>query len=127
MPIGMHKGAGLVLMIEVLTGILGGGAFLSAIRSPESRTSKTGAECQCCLAIDIAHFMPVKEFRDRMAAFIADLKSQPRMEGSAEIHVPGEQAHRSLEACRRDGVPLEPDLERELRDLAALVQVKTPF
>ncbi len=127
LPIGMHKGAGLVLLIEILTGVLGGGAFLSAILPPEARTSKRQGESQCCIAIDIAHFMPPAEFESRMAALIADLKSQPRAAGCDEIRVPGEHAHRCQVTAEREGIPLAPDLEQELRDLARMVGVAVPF
>src|SRR4029079_6324695 len=38
MPIGAHKGAGLAILVEVLTGVLGGAAFLKGIVPPEKRT-----------------------------------------------------------------------------------------
>lgn len=126
MPIGLHKGAGLVLLIEILTGILGGGAFLSQILAPERRASKADAESQCCIAIDIGHFMPVPEFLDRMAAFVEDLKRQPKA-GDGEIHVPGERACQSLETTRREGIPLPPDLADELRRLAREAGLAAPF
>lgn len=127
MPIGDHKGAGLVLLIEVLTGILGGGAFLSGILAPEKRTSKRAAESQCCIAIDIAHFMPARAFRVRMAEFVADLKRKPLAPGYERIVVPGEKAAAVFRECARRGVPLEADLRAELARLAVEMRVEAPF
>ena len=127
MPIGMHKGAGLVLLIEILTGILGGGAFLSAILPPENRSSKKDAESQCCIAVDIGHFMPPADFRGRMQAFIEDLKSQPRAVECGDIHVPGEHAHLALQKSLSQGILIEPDVEQELREMAAPLHVELPF
>jgi LDH2 family malate/lactate/ureidoglycolate dehydrogenase len=118
MPIGDYKGAGLAILVEVLTGVLGGGGFLHGVIPPERRSSKQNAESQCCIAIDVAHFMPPKTFRYRMSAFIADLKSNPLAPGYDEILLPGEKAHRTLQACLRAGVPLEADVEVEVRQWA---------
>lgn len=126
MPIGMHKGAGLVLLIEILTGVLGGGAFLTQILAPDRRASKADAESQCCIAVDIAHFMPIPEFLDRMSALVADLKRQPKAVDADGIHVPGERARHNLEACRREGIPLPPDLAAELRRLAGEAGIDAP-
>ena len=126
-PIGEHKGAGLVLLIEVLTGVLGGGAFLSQIQSPDKRKSKWNAESQCCIAIDIAHFMSLAAFKRRMAALIADLKRSPLAPGAAAITVPGERAGRCLRESKQRGVIVETDIAEELRTLGAQRGVAVPF
>ena len=126
-PIGDHKGAGLVLLIEVLTGVLGGGAFLSQIQAPELRKSKRNAESQCCIAIDIAHFMPVATFKRRMAALIVDLKGSPLAPGATAISVPGERAGRCLAESQRRGVVVDADVAAELRSLGAQHDVVAPF
>ena len=83
MPIGGHKGAGLAILVEVLTGVLGGAAFLSGITPPGGDLrDKSRAMSQCCIAIDVEAFMPLKEFESRMAEFVADLKDHPLEEGA---------------------------------------------
>jgi LDH2 family malate/lactate/ureidoglycolate dehydrogenase len=126
-PIGDYKGAGLAILVEVLTGVLGGGAFLHDIHPPEVRNSVDNSESQCCIAIDIAKFMPPEEFRQRMAAFIADLKSNPLAPGSTEILVPGERAHRTYLLSLENGVPLEADVAADLRAWAQRLNVDYPF
>lgn len=126
LPIGNHKGAGLVLMIEVLTGVLGGGAFLSGILPPTKRRSKRDAESQCCIAIDIKRFMPVRTFRARMKALIDDLKSRPRAQGCEEILAPGERAGRKIRECAAKGVVIEPDVAADLLREAEALGVTPP-
>lgn len=106
LPIGGHKGAGLVLLIEVLTGILGGGAFLFGLKAPSKTRPKTAGEGQCCIAIDVKHFMSPAKFSKRMNAFIKDLK-----------RVPGQRAAAELKKSRRRGLTLDADLLEELRRL----------
>ena len=126
-PIGGHKGAGLAVLIEILTGVLGGGGFLHGIQPPGLRESMEESESQCCIVIDIARFMPPPEFRQRMVTFIDDLKSNPLAPGYTEILLPGERAHRNQLRCVRDGVTLEADVAADLRAWAEKLSVVFPF
>lgn len=126
-PIGGHKGAGLAVLVEILTGLLGGSGFLHGVRAPELRTSKEQYESQCYIAIDIERFMPLTEFRERMVAFVKDLKGNPLASGYEEIMIPGERAHRILEQSRREGINLEADVATDLRAWAERLSVEFPF
>ena len=128
MPIGGHKGAGLAILVEALTGVLGGAAFLSDItpRDQADRTDKTHAVSHCCIAIDVAAFMPVADFEARMADFVADLKDNPLDGESDEIRLPGERMERTRRECEIHGVPLEPDVREELEGWAERLGVRFP-
>jgi len=126
-PIGDHKGAGLAVLVEILTGVLGGSNFLHGIRPPNLRTSKEESETQCCIAIDIARFMPLNIFRERMAKFVDDLKSNAIAPGHVEILLPGERAHRAQLRCLQDGASLEADIAADLRVWAEQLEVVFPF
>ena len=128
LPIGVHKGAGLAILVEALTGVLGGAAFLSDItpRDQADRTDKTHAVSHCCIAIDVEAFMPVADFEARMADFIADLKGSPPDDASDEIRLPGERMERTRRECEIHGIPLEPDVREELEIWADRLGVPFP-
>jgi LDH2 family malate/lactate/ureidoglycolate dehydrogenase len=126
-PIGGHKGAGLAVLVEILTGLLGGSGFLHGVCAPELRTSSEQYESQCYIAIDIERFMPLTEFCERMAAFIRDLKGNPTASGYTEIFIPGERAHRTRLQSLREGVVLEPDVAAELRRWGEQLNVGSPY
>jgi LDH2 family malate/lactate/ureidoglycolate dehydrogenase len=126
-PIGGHKGAGLAVLVEILTGVLGGGGFLHSIQPPDPLTSKDGSVSQCCIAVDIERFMPLAEFRQRVAAFVGDLKSNPLASGYTEILLPGERAHRTQLHRLQNGVPLDKDVAVDLRTWAERLNVAFPF
>lgn len=128
LPIGVHKGAGLAILVEALTGVLGGAAFLSDItpRDQADRTDKTHAVSHCCIAIDVEAFMPVADFEARMADFIADLKGSPPDGASDEIRLPGERMERTRRECEIHGIPLEPDVREELETWAERLDVPFP-
>jgi LDH2 family malate/lactate/ureidoglycolate dehydrogenase len=126
-PIGGHKGAGLAVLVEILTGVLGGSGFLHGVVAPSVRTSIEQYESQCCIVIDIERFMPLTEFRKRMASFVADLKGNPLTSGYTEILLPGERAHRTEVQSSRNGVILDADVAADFRAWAARLNVGIPF
>lgn len=126
MPIGGHKGAGLAILVEVLTGVLGGAAFLRGIVPLDQRDNKSQAESQCCIAIDIEAFMPIREFESCMAQFIDDLKDNPLAEDADSIRVPGERMIRSARECESRGVLLNSDVQQNLTTWAQNLSVAFP-
>ena len=72
--IGQYKGYGLSLFTDVLTGVISGGGF--GLAPFQDRSIAKLDVAHTCIAIDIAWFMPVEQFKARMDAFIAEIKSQ---------------------------------------------------
>ena len=106
MPLGGYKGFGLAMMVELLTGVLSGGAFSTQVHSMRFR-GRPPRLSHFFLAIDIARFMPVEEFSARAAELMAMIKSVPPAQGYDEVLVAGEPERR-LEAERRaQGIPIE--------------------
>ena len=126
LPIGGHKGAGLAIAVEVLTGVLGGAAFLSQItpRGRKDTAAKSDAPSHCCLAINIDAFMPLAQFGLRMADFIADLKDNPLSEGTGQIWLPGEKMDRTKRECEANGIPLETEVQEHLAQWARRLGVR---
>ncbi len=121
--IGGHKGYGLSMLTDVLTGILGGGGYgLMPYADPAKQDVS-----HMMIAIDIAWFMPVAEFKARMDAFIADIKAAKKRPGVSEILVPGELDYRREQEFRRTGALLDADVFDELAALAADLKIDFPF
>lgn len=121
--IGGHKGYGLAMLTDVLTGVIAGGGFGMA---PYADPAKQDVS-HTFIALDIAWFMPVDEFKSRMDAFIAEIKTSKTRPGVDEILVPGEVDHRREIAYRRDGAMLDADVFDELRELAGTLGIEFPF
>jgi LDH2 family malate/lactate/ureidoglycolate dehydrogenase len=110
-PIGMHKGAGLVLLFELLTGVLGGGAFLQATAADQPEEWQLGAESQCCIAIAADQIEPGGEFIARVDAYAAALKANARPD---EVMLPGERASEAYRDAQRNAVPIGEQTLRQL-------------
>ncbi len=123
LPMGEYKGYGLSLITDVLTGVLGAGAFGSALYADPARQD-VGHQF---IAYDIEWFMPRAEFYARLADFIAMVKGSRTRPDVEEILLPGELEWRRMQAKKQSGVPVDPEIYAELRDLAAANGIAWPF
>jgi LDH2 family malate/lactate/ureidoglycolate dehydrogenase len=98
---GAHKGYGLACIVEVLSHVLGGSTF--SMQRPDTYG-------HLLMAIDIAAFSPVDEFKRTMDAYLRTLKATPPAAGHERVLVPG-QLEAEAEADRRaNGIPLHPEV-----------------
>src|SRR5579862_9556953 len=107
MPLGGYKGSGLAMMAEILCAVLGGGAMSTELGGIRFR-GKAVRVSQMFLAIDIARFEPVDEFRARMDRLIRILKTTPPATGYSEVLVAGEPEWRTEQERSRSGIPVGP-------------------
>ena len=121
--IGQHKGYGLALMTDVITGVISGGGFLL---TPYADPAKQDV-AHTMIALDIEWFMPVNEFKARMDEFVATCKAAELRPGFDEILVPGQIDYRREMGYRQDGAKLDAVIFDELQELAAKLNIEFPF
>jgi uncharacterized oxidoreductase len=113
---GEHKGYGLSLAVEVLGGILSG----TGPARPTPGPVQNGTLIMC---IDPARFLTPAEFDRQVADLLAFVRSAPLAAGAKEILVPGEPEARMERERRANGVPVEDETWRQIRECAAEVGV----
>lgn len=125
-----HKGYGLALMVDVLSGVLSGSAFgvdVDNVRGPAApgqvRAPRVG---HFFLALDVERFMPLEEFRDRLASLFAMLKASRKALDKSEIYIHGEKEQVRTRLHERSGVPLSENVLDALRKIGAEFQVPPP-
>jgi LDH2 family malate/lactate/ureidoglycolate dehydrogenase len=117
LPMGGHKGYGISVMMDVLSGVLTGSAFASAVHGPYQAEERSGCG-HLAIALDIEAFQPRVEFDLRIGSLIAELKSTPRAPGIDEIFYPGEIEARQAEQNARQGLEFPDDTLADLRRIA---------
>lgn len=117
-PAGQHKGSGLALMIDILTGVLSGGMFCGELLGEAKGMPHATAYAQAFVAIDIASFLPLEVFKQRVDELVAYVKNGPLAEGFSEVHIPGERSWRERALREKVGIPLDEITLGELRALA---------
>jgi LDH2 family malate/lactate/ureidoglycolate dehydrogenase len=118
LPMAGHKGYAIAVVVDMLSGVLSGSSFLSAVNGPYKTDQRSGAG-HFFAAFNIEAFQPLAEFDARMEAFVAELKSVPLAQGVDEVFYPGEMEARSDERLRRDGLDLPEDTVADLRRIGA--------
>lgn len=125
MPLGGYKGSGLGMMVEILCSVLSGGAHREDVAGIHVKGRKSRAS-QFFMAIDIARFMPVEEFRARLEHLVAYVKTSAPAPGYDEVLVAGDPEWRMVAERKRSGIPMGRGTWEELAKTAARVGVPAP-
>jgi len=116
-PIGEHKGYGLTMVMEVLSGVLSGAGFCQdhskQVMAQKGNKADFG---HFFMAIDPSLFMPLDEFKVRIADMISQVKQGETALGVDEILIPGEAEFKARKRNLEHGVPLTDAVLRTLRD-----------
>src|SRR6185436_19833724 len=105
-PAAGHKGYGLSLLIETLSGILTGAAFTWQVGSwmldePQKQTHHGAA----FIVMDTNAIMPAAQFASRMEALIDEIHAAPLAEGADRLRVPGEIEWERHDRAMQRGIP----------------------
>lgn len=125
LPLG-YKGYGLAVMGEVLCSVLTGAGILSEVCSWLFNPTKATNTGHVMAAINIAHYIPVDDFKARMEQMRNELVNCPKAEGVDRIYVPGE-IENEREAVRSKGFAVSEAVFGDLQKLAAEYDVKIGF
>ncbi|HEX7087683.1 MAG TPA: 3-dehydro-L-gulonate 2-dehydrogenase [Vicinamibacterales bacterium] len=117
LPIGYWKGSGLALLLDLLAAVLAGGRTTHEIGRERDELGLS----QVFLAIDVARPAGSDAVSRVVRAVIDDLHTAEPAADGGPARYPGEQVLRTREANRRDGIPVDEAVWREI--LALLDQL----
>ncbi|MBL8707282.1 MAG: Ldh family oxidoreductase [Rhodospirillales bacterium] len=119
LPLAGAKGSALAIMVEVLSGVLGGGRFAGDLGNlyQDFETPQ-----------DIGHFFlalkpPGEGFEARVGTLVGQLRQSALQEGVAEILMPGEPETRRRAQSLAEGIDLPDNVARDLDAVADLLGV----
>jgi LDH2 family malate/lactate/ureidoglycolate dehydrogenase len=114
LPMGEHKGVGLALMMEILTGALGG-LYLSHEVARIDSTALDPNATKFFLALNIDAFSSRSDFAAKIQELAAYLTSASAPD--QVILFPGENSARTRDRYLREGIPLHPAIVKDLRSI----------
>lgn len=114
-----HKGYGLAIMVEALTGVLAQGLL-----SPEMQGAHGDHTSHFFLAFDPAMFGDPADIRAQMSRYLQMLRDSEKLPGHDRIFTPGEKAFEAQARRMREGIPVEEKTLLELRAIAAELGVE---
>ncbi len=121
-PVGGPKGYGLAVVMDALCGVLTGALFGQDVRRGGIPNTPQ-AMGHLFLALDIAHMMPVDEFKERMDAQIRQMRDSEKAKGVERIYLPGEIELERKENFLRDGIAFASQIVEDLDAMAATLGI----
>jgi LDH2 family malate/lactate/ureidoglycolate dehydrogenase len=76
------------------------------------------------LAVDIEHLLPLPVFRSICGQILRDLQNARKAPGQERIYVAGEKEHEMIQARKKDGIPINPNLRRELQTMRDELEIQ---
>jgi LDH2 family malate/lactate/ureidoglycolate dehydrogenase len=122
LPMADHKGFGLALMVDILCGVITGGAFLNKMKGMYRYPDDPSLTGHFMIAINPLSIMNRELFQERMVEFCQVVKSSPMWDPSKETLIPGEPEYRTSLERLKNGIPIPVSLYEELLGLGAALK-----
>jgi len=120
-----HKGYGMGLMVEILSAVLPGAAFLTSVYPKDAEGKPLPANLGHFFgAWRLDAFRPPQEFKADMDQFIGELKGGNLADGATRIYVHGEKEYEEAERRAEYGIPLGAKVEASLKQIAVDLDIK---
>ncbi len=117
LPLGGHKGQGLSMMVQILSGLLANSLLDHELQHlDEEPFNQSRNISHFMLAIDIQRFLELDTFHARMQEWIATIKGSQKA-GSETIKIAGEVEQETRKKRLKSGIPFT---DVEWRDITAL-------
>lgn len=126
---GSHKGYGLGSIVDIFSAVLSGAnygpwvpPFVSFLAPPADPVGKGIGHFFGAMRIDA--FRPASDFKSHMDNWITRFRSAKTVEGQPRVLIPGDP-EREMNAIRlKDGIPLNPKVVEDLKELAKKLDLK---
>ncbi len=106
LPLGGEKGFGLIAALEVLAGVLPGGAYADQVVSKEAEPGHAEGTSHFLMAISPAVCGSEETFRERMSDLEQRVVNLPMAAGTAPARLPGSRRVALAKVAARTGLPL---------------------
>ena len=114
-----HKGFGLAMVVEILSGILARGGYAQQGATRFSNGT-------FIVVVDISAFVEPSQFRTEIDDLLGYVKSTPTAPGVEAIMYPGEPEAVAQQQREREGIPLEDETWRQIIALAQGLDIAIP-
>ncbi|MDB5824012.1 MAG: malate dehydrogenase-like protein [Herminiimonas sp.] len=122
LPMAGHKGYAIGMMVDVLSGVLSGSAFLDDVHGPYDPVNRSGAG-HFFVAFNVEAFQPRQEFDTKMEQYIERIKAVPVAAGHEGVFYPGELEARNDVLHRKEGLSLAQDTLADLARVATTAKL----
>ena len=110
-----YKGYGYATAVEILSAALQGGSFMRMLAGVEDGKFVPHRLGHFFIVIDISAFIELEEFKKTTGSILREIRASKRMPGAERIFTPGEKEHLEWLKRRDKGVPLNEELQAEVK------------
>jgi LDH2 family malate/lactate/ureidoglycolate dehydrogenase len=114
---GGHKGYGLSLMVDMLSGLLSGGRYLDQTGQMWDEDGPQGT-CHFFIAIDPGKLLNPTDYDTRIADFRSRIKSSAPFTEDGTVFLPGEIEMNNLKERQENGIPVPAATLAKVREIA---------
>jgi LDH2 family malate/lactate/ureidoglycolate dehydrogenase len=120
---GGHKGFGLAVMVDILTGLLSGGGYGTDVMDTELSSAHV-SHCFGAMRIDL--FQEPELFKAQMDRMLAGLRTAQPAKGSERVYYAGLKEWEAQDRAGLEGVPLDKGVIETLKNLGEKCGVSLP-
>lgn len=106
LPVGGYKGLGLAYAVDILSGVITGGAFADKLKSMYRNPTEPMEVCHLFAALNVNALISREELKARMQYYHDYLLSAPLADGAAPLCFPGEIEYNCEMERRKNGIPV---------------------
>ncbi|WP_313998001.1 Ldh family oxidoreductase [uncultured Paenibacillus sp.] len=121
-PIAGHKGYGLALVMDILSGVLSGSNYGTNVGRMADSPIPTGVGCSM-IVLNIARILPLEVFEARLEDLLGMVAASG--DGTSRIYLPGEKGAETARVRLQTGVPIAGKLLGQLTELAEQLGIDT--
>ena len=112
---GSHKGYSLAVIVEILSSALQAGNFMHGLHGMDNGKRVPYRLGHFFMAIDIESFTEISEFKKITGEIMRQLQDSPKVAGKDRIFVAGEKEYLKEKEIRKNGIPVNPALQKDIR------------
>lgn len=114
LPVGGYKGLGLAYVVDMLAGVITGGAFLDGMKGMYKYPNDPSLTGHFMIAINLEAIIGREEMKARMDHYLKAVKASPMWDENKEMLLPGELEYRTMQRRQKSGIPLTASLYEDL-------------
>jgi len=118
LPFGGHKGYGLALMVDLLSGLLSGASYLTRVKAWDKEPEAHQDLGHFFILIDTKRLARPDALAGRMEDFKSIIRSTPAADPARPVRLPGDMEFEALRRQRREGVSVAAEDLADLERLA---------
>ncbi len=117
LPMGMHKGWGMSLFIDVITGLLANGPYMNNLKSMYKNPNDTSLSTHLFCCIDPTFFMSQEDYDEKIKDWEKMVHATPMKEEGARQIIPGEMEYKKEQERLKNGIPISEELYKDLEEI----------